>query len=360
MAGDTTRPQANYRFDELVIWRTRLPKVKFAVLPPSNNRPNPLVSEDMLYVSIFSPGAISALERKTGKLIWQRALPRFGASAVHLARRTLFAQTANTLYALEPETGKTIWSFCPCGDSGESMYSAPTIHRNSVFIGDRRGYLHCLDFRTGEMRWKLRTNKEVNCDLNSTPVVVKKLVIVATNAKIAAAYDTRTGKRRWVCNLDGPSVFGPLLYRGLLVVVTDSIYLLKPESGKVVRRFSWKRDGVSAAECAQNGVVAILRGNWPPDGTVTLVGLNDRGMQFTETCRSFCAHLHYGREKNLIYVSHLEGIDVRRSDSGRLACTIRQESRRIGEIGLVSVTRDTIYALTNEGHVYGLRHPRCK
>jgi outer membrane protein assembly factor BamB len=53
----------------------------------------------------------------------------------------LFAQKANTVHALHPETGQTIWSFCPYGDSGESICSSFTVYGDSVFIGDRRGYL---------------------------------------------------------------------------------------------------------------------------------------------------------------------------------------------------------------------------
>lgn len=350
---------AGSHFDELRIWRTRLPKAKHAVLPPSNNRPNPLVTGDVVYVSVFSPGAICALDRKTGKLIWRREIPRFGGAAVHLSQGTLFAKTANTLYALEAKTGQIIWSFCPYGDSGESLYSSPTIHRDNVFIGDRCGYLHCLDFRTGGTRWKKRTNKSKNCDLNSTPVIVKNLVIVGTNAKMAAAYDTNSGKRAWVRRLDGPSVFGPIPCRNLLAVVTDSIYLLKPESGKVVRRFSWKPDGVSEAECTLEGIVVILKGEWPPSGDVKLVGLSERGIQFTETCRAFVSILHYSPEKKLIYVSHLEGIDVRRPETGELVCKIQRSNRPAGN-GPVDVKRNTIYVLTSDGYVYALRHPRVE
>jgi outer membrane protein assembly factor BamB len=356
MTRDKASASASYRFDELAIWRTSLPKAEHAVLPPSNNRPNPLVTEAMVYASVFSPGAVCALERRTGKLVWRREIPNLGGSAVHLARGKLFAKTANTLFALQPETGKTIWSFCPYGDSGESLYSAPTIHRNSVFIGDRRGYLHSLDSRTGTTSWKQRTNRAKNCDLNSTPLVSKGLVIVGTNAKMAAAYDTKTGKRVWVRRLDGPSVFGPLLCGGLLAVVTDSIYLLKPESGKVVRRFSWKADSVSQAECTRSDIIVSLRRKWPTDGNVRLVKLNESGICFAETCRAFVASLRYAAETKLIYVSHLEGIDVRRPESGVLAFRIERKARPVG-IGAVDVKQNTIYALTGDGYVYALRHP---
>jgi outer membrane protein assembly factor BamB len=257
---------------------------------------------------------------------------------------------------LEPETGKTIWSFCPYGEDGESIYSEPTIYRNSLFIGDRHGYLHCLNSRTGTTLWKRRTNRATNCSLNSTPVVVNGLVIVGTNAKMSAAYDTRTGNRIWVRRLDGPSRFGPLTCQGLLAVITDSVYLLRPENGNVVRRFSWKGDGVSHADSTTTDIIAILREAWPPDGNVRLVALNESGVRFTENCRAFVAFLRYAPKTKLIYVSHLEGIDVRHSRSGSLAFRVERKNHSAGN-GPVDVKHNTIYALTSDGYVYALRHP---
>lgn len=346
----------SYRFDKIAAWRMRLPKVKHAVLPPFNNRPNPLVTESMVYVSIFSPGAICALDRKTGRLVWRREIPKLGGSAVHLAQGKLFAKTPNTLYALEPETGKTIWSFCPYGESGESIYSAPTIHRNHLFIGDRCGYLHCLNSQTGTTSWKKRTSRAENCDLNSTPVVAQGLVIVGTNARMAAAYDVRTGKRIWACRLDGPSTFGPLLCRGLLAVFTDSVYLVRPRDGEIVRRFTWKGERVNRAESTPRGIFAILRGNSPSDEDIKAVGLNESGIHFVQTCRVYVAFPRYAPETKLIYISHLEGIDVRHLGNGALVCRIERKNRPEGN-GPVDVKRNTIYVLTSDGYVYALRHP---
>jgi outer membrane protein assembly factor BamB len=346
----------SYSFDELAIRRTKLPQAQHAVNPPTNDRPNPLVTEAMIYVSVFSPGAVHALERNTGKIVWSREIPKFGGSAAHLAKGRLFVQTANTVHALEPETGKPIWSFCPYGDSGESIYSSPTIYGDSVFIGDRRGYLHCLECRTGNTRWKQRTNKAKNCSLNSTPLVAKGLIIVGTNANMAAAYEPRTGKRVWVRKLDGPSGNGPLICGELVALVTDSIYFLKPESGKLVSRFSWKDDGVTSAATTHKGIVANLRGSWPPKGNVRLVGLNKAKVYFTSDHTAFVAFLRYADATKLIYVSHLEGIDVIRPENGSTACKIENKSRPLGN-GPVDVKQNTIYVLTNDGHVYALRHP---
>lgn len=348
-----------YRFDEIAIWRTKLSKTKYAVFPPSNNRPNPLVTESMVYASVFSPGAVCALERKTGKLVWRREFPRFGSSNVYLAQEKLFAQTASTLYALSPSTGTTLWSFCPYGDSGEAIYSAPMLFRNSLFIGDRRGYLHCLNSQTGTTRWKVLTNRARNCDLNSTPVIVNGLVIVGTNAKMAAAYDARTGKRVWSRRLNGPSGFGPLLCRGLVAVITDSVYLIRPKDGRVVRRFSWKGTGISHAECSPQGTIVVLRGPLPPAGNVRLVGLNERGIRFVKNCRAFVACPRYAAETKMIYVSHLQGIEVRRPEDGDLVYKIERTTRSVGN-GLADVKGNTIYVLTSDGYVYALQHPEAR
>ena len=225
-----------------------------------------------------------------------------------------------------------------------------------MFIGDRRGYLHCLDSQSGVTRWKQRTNAAKNCDLNSTPLVAKGLVIVGTNANMAAAYEPGSGKRVWLRKLDGPSGSGPLKCGEFVVLVTDSIYLVKPENGKIVRKFSWKEDGVSSVAVTGKRIIANLRGGWPPEGNIRLVGLNKEKVYFTRSHSAFVAFLRYSVETNLIYVSHLEGINVIRPDDGSLPCKIENKRSPLGN-GPVDVKRNVIYVLTNDGHVYAMRHP---
>jgi outer membrane protein assembly factor BamB len=77
--------KAEYSFEELAVWRTKLPKAKHAILPPHTNRPNPLIHKDTLFVSIFSSGAVCALDAKNGQMLWRRELPSLGSDSVHLA-----------------------------------------------------------------------------------------------------------------------------------------------------------------------------------------------------------------------------------------------------------------------------------
>src|SRR5712692_6195715 len=96
----STADSSRFSFRELTIWRTKLQIVESAVLPSSNNRPNPLVSDDRAFVSVFSPGAVCALRRENGKLIWRRELKALAGSSVHLHGGRLLAKSSHALYAL--------------------------------------------------------------------------------------------------------------------------------------------------------------------------------------------------------------------------------------------------------------------
>jgi hypothetical protein len=346
-----------YSFKELTLWRTKLPEVEHGILPPSNNRPNPLVADNMVYASIFSPGAVCALDRETGKLVWRRELPKLAAASVYLAGGKLFAKTAQSLYAMRPESGEILWSFCPYGDSGERIYSSPTLYANRVYIGDRCGFLHCLDATFGKTLWSKRTSRAKKDDVNTTPIVMKGLIIVGTNARKAFAYAAETGELAWVRKLDGASVFGPLVHRGLVALVTQSVYLLGSADGKVVRHFTWEGDSVGMAETTTKNIVVTLRGKLPPDGETQVVGLNKSGVRYLASHQAFCLSLRYVDQKNLIYFCHLEGVDVCRPESGDVVCKIKL-GEQCSRVGLVEVKQNTIYALSGKGNVYALRHPR--
>ena len=174
---------------------------------------------------------------------------------------------------------------------------------------------------------------------------------------MAAAYDVKTGTRVWRRALDGPSTFGPLLFHDMLVAIAHSIYFLLPKNGKVVRRFSWKNDSVNEADCTQRDVVCILRGSRPPDGKIRLVGLNQSGIRFTQSSSAYVAFIRFAPETKRIYISHLQGIDVRRQTDGALVCKIKRETAS-SDIGPVDVKGKRIYTLTGDGYVYALRHPR--
>jgi outer membrane protein assembly factor BamB len=186
-------------------------------------------------------------------------------------------------------------------------------------------------------------------------LVLKGLVIVSTNAKRVVAFSKETGEQVWATKLDGPAGFGPLLYKNLLAAVTNSIYLIDPESGKIVRRFTWNSYNIRQAESADRNIVVSLSRDSPYDKP-KIVGLNKSGIRFAHVCRAFVEGIRYISETGLIYVSHGQGIEVRHHETGELAFNIEGKGDEWG-YGPVDVKQNTIYALTDDGYVYALRHP---
>jgi outer membrane protein assembly factor BamB len=351
-------PQApeKFTFDDLAIWRTELPDVEFAILPSHNTRPNPLVSDDTLFVSVFSPGAICALDRGNGRLLWRKEIPKFAGSSVSLHEGKLFAKSSHTLYSLDGESGTTVWSFSPYGTDGEWIYSSPTVHQGRVYVGDRRGFLHCLDANTGEIIWKNRTNEAENNDVNSTPLIANGLITVGTNASCVVAYEIETDRLVWKQEVDGPSTLGPIFHDASVVAVAQSLYFLNPHTGAVNAHFGWKQKHPAFVECTRDMVLVALREDKPPNGELGVAFVNQSGIQRSTRLDGYCLRFRYHDKKNLLYVSGLHGVDV--CDSGTADCLSRittDDSR--GGVGLVDVKEGAIYALIGSGGVYGLKHP---
>lgn len=340
-------------FSESTVWKTKLPDVEHALLPSSIPRPNPLVVGSRLFVSLFSPGAVCALELDTGTFIWRRPLDGLGCDSVFYADGRLFAKTAYTLYALSPKNGSDLWSFCPYGTEHEWIYSHPAIEGNRLFIGDRRGVLHCLNVESGETLWRVQTNRK-GANVNSTPLLVDGLAVVGTNARTVMAFEMETGRRTWKRSIDGPAGFGLLRHRGSVVVVTDSIYLISPSTGAVERYIKSHNWSIAYVEVVGENLWALVSAP-PYTGLQRLVVWDACGEVIkTVIQKALCPALRYIPRKRLAYLSHLNGITVLDANANAVADLRRLRSEGIG---VVDVRANTIYAATRRGYVYGLRHP---
>lgn len=369
-----TKEARTFDFQELAVWSTKLPEVTFAILPPGNNRSNPLATQETLYASVFAPGAICALDRERGKLIWRRELPKYSSASVLLHQQRLLAHTPTTLFALNPESGETLWLFRPYGDERESIYSSPSgSEKCCVYIGDRRGYLHCLDADSGKTIWKNLTNR-AGGDVNSTPVLVHDLVIVSTNARRVLAYEAVSGKLAWEQELDGASTFGPVLRNRSLLVISDSLYALNPKSGKIQRRLSWSDRKVQQAVSTPRSIIVTLRPNIPRTeisatnaeamsgsrelaSKTTMCVIAQSGAERKRQIAVFCPEFRYEKTTRLVYLSHLGGVDILHPATGELVCQLTTIGDTGNGIGLVAVKDGNIYVLTGDGTVHALRHP---
>jgi outer membrane protein assembly factor BamB len=62
------------------------------------------------------------------------------------------ASDCDTLYALEAESGKLLWSYT----TGGSIDTPPTIYRGMALFGSSDGWVYCLKADDGNLLWRRR------------------------------------------------------------------------------------------------------------------------------------------------------------------------------------------------------------
>jgi hypothetical protein len=248
-------------------WRCiQLPDTKVAILPPTTTRPNPLVAGDRLFASVFSPGAIVAVDRSSGRLLWRTPVTPYAGSQVQLAGGLLYAHTSNAILALHPSTGAVQWQFAPYpGQSGEHVYSEPSVLRKRLFFGDRRGYVHCLDARTGEPVWRGRVHRVATarrCQVNAMVLATRDRAVASCICGVVAGLDAATGKRIWRCDLEGSTVSELIRTGRSALVAAKHLYGIDLPTGKlrVVAASPPREQFYAAAISARSRTIAAILG----------------------------------------------------------------------------------------------------
>ena len=121
----------------------------------------PLVSKvaigDMIFVSGIA-GIFSALDKKTGKIIWERSFewpiwisPATDESMVYVG------DNGGLLRALDKNDGRTLWTFQADG----VILSAPITVGKYLIFASLDKYLYCLDKKSGLLNSKWKNNHEI-------------------------------------------------------------------------------------------------------------------------------------------------------------------------------------------------------
>lgn len=354
--------------EELAMWRHGIPGANHAVLPPGTARPNPLALNEMVIASIFSPGMIYAVDRSTGEPRWRFDTNGFGGSNVHCAGGVLYGESSNTLYALEPQSGRLLWTFCPYEKMSESIYSSSVIDGNRLFIGDRRGWLHCLNAQTGETLWREETLPNAGADVNASAVVHGDLVVVATNARQAVAFEKATGHLVWRQELDGPSIHQLHIFEGhVLVQTSHSLYLLNPTDGNLVRRERWRTEEIRALAVTDDMLLVAtqparehrLDEERPANAGKELTGIRHGKTVYVRPSEKYLTSLRWAGETGLVCESRINGFGIIEPQTGERLHSIRskEKEKHCLSPGLADVRDGVIYLLADYGTLYALRHP---
>lgn len=338
-------------------WKTKLPNVEHAISPSHTTRPNPLVSGDRLYVSVFAPGAIYALNRQDGSLLWSYQLDTLGSSDVAAYRGLIFAKSSRTLFALDGKDGSVRWHFAPKEAPGEWIYSQPTIKDGFVLIGDRCGYLHCLQATTGAVVWQRLVSKADNNDVNTTAVVVGQRVITGNNDGAIVCYVLKTGETLWRRNVDAGCGRQLARFRSKIAISARSLYLLDLKTGRYKLRVSRAKKSFGAICATGTGVAAILEtdfhacpGEWGNDSAFNteLLLITDKSENTLRRLRGSPA-LRMCSETGLLFAANHYGLTAIDPSNGSVVFS------RPEWIALPDCGSGWLYGLEEDGTVFAER-----
>jgi alcohol dehydrogenase (cytochrome c) len=134
----------------------------------------------------------------------------------------MFLTSANDAYALDAQTGRTIWHYTRpvteglIDDASAHHNRGVAVLHNRVYMETDNAHLLCLDARSGHLIWDVAyTDGNPNYGATSAPLVVKDKVLVGTSGGddgvrgFVAAYDAQTGKQCWrFWTIPAPGEFG--------------------------------------------------------------------------------------------------------------------------------------------------------
>lgn len=123
---------------------------------------------------------------------------------------TMFVTSANDTFALDAQTGRTVWhntrpiSEGLIDDASRHMSRGVGVWHNRVYRMTDNAHLLCLDARSGNLIWDVPyADWNSNYGATSAPLVVKGKIIVGTSGGddgvrgLVAAYDAESGKLAW-------------------------------------------------------------------------------------------------------------------------------------------------------------------
>jgi outer membrane protein assembly factor BamB len=207
--------------------------------------------------------APSAAERVPPEpsLLWRANVKRSAAGPPALGERVLAVATVDrALTLLELGTGEMVWR----RGLNAPATGQPLLLGDRVYVAStgRQGRVYGFGLQRGNRTLEVRVGSVV------PPIAVSpSAVFVGTEHGVVQAFDAARGRRRWSRRLGGVLRCGPVdVGHALFVATDDSLFLLAPGDGAVIRRVAapatvttppaWRGDTLVVA--SPDGVIAGL------------------------------------------------------------------------------------------------------
>jgi outer membrane protein assembly factor BamB len=364
-----------YEMEDLLLWRKHPAGGKLAGTPGAEH-PNPTVVGNLAIASIFKEGQIYAVDCRSGKFRWRHKLDYYGHSSVYVAGNLLYGGTSKTLFAFKPQSGKVVWSFTPYSDRGEWIYASPVIANGLLFIGDREGYLNCLDALTGEVRWYVDVSWAKRCDIINAAIIYQDVAIVSTIGGVLLAVNVLTGKKVWRQKIDASGYARTSNSdESVLFCTHKSLYEIQCSTGQILRRWKPKRLEIESVAVADDRIFVAARkeiGGNRLSPVTELVCLEEMSEIYRLPYPYWAgSQLRYVPETGMVYEATSYGLGIVNPETGERTAAIRHmKSGKIVKYGsdLVDDSHDTIslpfvkegviyFVSQQNAHIYAVKHP---
>jgi len=148
----------------------------------------------------FRSGRVAKLDAVSGKKVWETNLSAFSERRSVLAGNTLLVVTVSqALYAIDFQTGKTLWLYDGGFPAGLTLRNgaAPLVHDNKVLFGLTTGEILAVNFETGKLLWRYNPayNDHRFHDVVGELVVRSNQLLMTRYDGLVAAVDLATDKR---------------------------------------------------------------------------------------------------------------------------------------------------------------------
>ena len=127
----------------------------------------PFVDGPLIYAVAYQ-GRIAAVDRLTGRVVWNRDISSLNGLSAEDAR-IFVSHATGSVYALDYTTGKTFWRQAALKNR---QLSAPVPMGNVIAVGDFEGYVHFLNREDGALASRFKTN--------NSPVMAQMALVNST------------------------------------------------------------------------------------------------------------------------------------------------------------------------------------
>jgi outer membrane protein assembly factor BamB len=188
-------------------------------------------------------GKIVKVDALTGKKMWTASLDSFTERPFLLNGTTLFVLTAaQVLYALDFQTGKTLWLHDGGFPDGLTIRGGarPIVHDNKVIFGVTSGELLAVSLDSGKLVWRYNPayNDARFHDVVGDMVVRNDKLLITRYDGLVAAIDLASSVRSVAWQEQLPSITTSAFRGGRYYIggLNGDIYAMDPDTGRRVWR----------------------------------------------------------------------------------------------------------------------------